>query len=59
MLLVKQSAGGRELPRQDIRSLLHLVVDVVIQFACRKQQRFIDEIWYEPDLKRDCRALVA
>ena len=52
VLLVKQSPAGRELPRQDIRLLLHLVVDVVIQFACRRQQRFIDEIWYEPALKR-------
>jgi type IV secretion system protein VirB11 len=52
VLLVKQSPAGRELPRQDIRSLLHLVVDVVIQFACRGQQRFIDEIWYQPELKR-------
>jgi len=56
VLLVKQSPAGRELPRQDIRSLLHLVVDVVIQFACRRQQRFIDEIWYEPGLKRGGRA---
>jgi len=25
---------------------------VVIQFACRRQHRFIDEIWYQPELKR-------
>jgi type IV secretion system protein VirB11 len=52
VLLVKQSPAGRELPRQEIKSLLHLVVDVVIQFACRGQQRFIEEIWYQPELKR-------
>lgn len=56
VLLVKQSTAGRELPRQDIRSLLHLVVDVVIQFACRGQQRFIEEIWYQPELKRSGQA---
>ena len=52
MLLVKQSSAGRELARQEIRALLHLLIDVVIQFACRGHQRFIEEIWYEPALKR-------
>jgi type IV secretion system protein VirB11 len=52
MLLVKQSPGGRELARQDIKSLLYLLVDVVIQFGVERQQRFIKEIWYEPGRKR-------
>jgi type IV secretion system protein VirB11 len=51
-LLVKLSPSGRELARQEIRSLLHLLIDVVIQFSSRRQQRFIEEIWYEPGLKR-------
>jgi type IV secretion system protein VirB11 len=51
-LLIKQSPAGRELPRREIHALLHAVVDVVIQFACRRQRRFIDEIWYQPQLKR-------
>jgi type IV secretion system protein VirB11 len=52
MLLVKQNPAGRELARQEIRSLLYMLIDVVIQFGCRHQQRFIEEIWYEPALKR-------
>ncbi len=52
VLLVKQSPAGRELARQEIRSLLHLLIDVVIQFGRQRQQRFIEEIWYEPGLKR-------
>ena len=52
VLLVKQSAAGRDLSRQEIHSLLYLLIDVVIQFTCRGQQRFIDEIWYQPALKR-------
>jgi type IV secretion system protein VirB11 len=52
MLLVKQSAAGRELARTEIRALLFLLIDVVIQFGCCRQQRFIEEIWYEPQLKR-------
>jgi type IV secretion system protein VirB11 len=52
VLLVKQSPGGRELARQDIKSLLYLLVDVVIQFGVERHQRYIKEIWYGPDRKR-------
>ena len=37
VLLVKQSAAGRELSREDIKQLLYLLVDIVIQFD-RQQQ---------------------
>jgi type IV secretion system protein VirB11 len=53
VLLVKQSPGGRELPRADIKSLLHLLVDIVIQFGVERRERFIKEIWFEPQLKRE------
>jgi type IV secretion system protein VirB11 len=52
VLLVKQSAGGRELARTDIKSLLYLLVDVVIQFGVERHERFIKEIWYEPERRR-------
>jgi type IV secretion system protein VirB11 len=52
VLLVKQNAGGRELARSDIKSLLYLLVDIVIQFGVDNHQRFIKEIWYEPERKR-------
>jgi type IV secretion system protein VirB11 len=52
VLLVKQSPGGRELARRDIKSLLYLLVDVVIQFGVEGHQRFIKEIWYEPERRR-------
>lgn len=48
VLLVKQSSSGRELARRDIKSLLYLLVDVVIQCALEDHQRFISEIWYDP-----------
>jgi len=56
VLLIKQSEGGRELARADIKSLLYLLVDVVIQCGVERHERFIKEIWYRPALKR--RALV-
>jgi type IV secretion system protein VirB11 len=36
VLLVKQAPGGRELPRADIKQLLYLLVDVVIQFGVER-----------------------
>ncbi len=53
MLLVKQNQGGRELARSDIKSLLYLLVDVVIQFGVERHERFIKEIWYQPERKRE------
>jgi type IV secretion system protein VirB11 len=52
VLLVKQSQGGRELARADIKSLLYLLIDVVIQFGVERHERFIKEIWYDPERKR-------
>jgi type IV secretion system protein VirB11 len=51
VLLAKQNPAGRELARQDIRNLLHLLIDVVIQFECSRHERFIREIWYQPGLR--------
>jgi type IV secretion system protein VirB11 len=51
VLLVKQSPAGRELSRTDIKGLLHLSIDVVVQFDTQAHERFIKEIWYEPSLK--------
>jgi type IV secretion system protein VirB11 len=52
VLLIKQNPGGRELARNDIKSLLYLLIDVVIQFGVDRHERFIKEIWYQPERKR-------
>ncbi len=52
VLLVKQNQGGRDLARADIKNILYLLVDVVIQFGVEAHQRFIKEIWYDPVRKR-------
>jgi type IV secretion system protein VirB11 len=51
VLLVKQNQGGRDLARTDIKSLLYLLIDVVIQFGVESHERFIKEIWYDPARK--------
>jgi type IV secretion system protein VirB11 len=52
VLLVKQSPAGRALARRDIRTLLHLLIDVVIQCALERHERVIREIWFDPAVKR-------
>ncbi|MGY4567117.1 hypothetical protein ACVWY5_000186 [Bradyrhizobium sp. USDA 3256] len=52
-LLVKESAEGRDLQRDDIRSLLLHLVDVVVQMQKRDGRYRISEIYYDPIRKRD------
>jgi type IV secretion system protein VirB11 len=51
VLLVKQSRAGQELARADIKNLLYLLIDVVVQFGVEGRQRCIREIWYDPARK--------
>ncbi|MGD9540304.1 P-type DNA transfer ATPase VirB11 [Methylocystis sp.] len=51
-LLVKESAEGRELTREDIRRLLYLMVDVVVQMSRSNGRYRITEIHYDPESKR-------
>jgi type IV secretion system protein VirB11 len=48
VLLIKQHPAGRALARRDIHSLLHAVVDVVIQCGLERQRRTVREIWFRP-----------
>ena len=52
VLLIKQSPGGRDLARSDIKQLLYLLIDVVIQCGMEKHERFVKEIWFQPARKR-------
>jgi len=51
VLLVKQSRAGQELARSDIKNLLYLLIDVVVQFGIEHRQRCIREIYYDPARK--------
>lgn len=50
-LLVKQSRAGQELARSEIKQLLYLLIDVVVQFGVERRQRCIKEVWYDPARK--------
>ncbi len=51
-LLVRESEGGRDLPRDDIRALLTLLVDVVVQVKKIEGRYRLTEVWYDPVRKR-------
>jgi type IV secretion system protein VirB11 len=51
VLLVKQSRAGQELARSDIKNLLYLLIDVVIQFGVEHRQRYVKELFYDPARK--------
>lgn len=55
-LLVRESEGGRDLPREDIRSLLHLMVDVVVQMKKVDGRFRMTEVWHDPARKRLARS---
>ena len=44
--------GGRDLPREDIRALLHLLVDVVVQMKKVDGRFRMTEVWHDPLRKR-------
>jgi type IV secretion system protein VirB11 len=54
-LLVRESEGGRDLPRDDIRELLHLLVDVVVQMKKTDGRFRMTEVYYDPLRKRRAR----
>lgn len=51
-LLVREAEGGRDLPREDIRNLLHLMVDVVVQMKKVDGRFRMTEVWHDPARKR-------
>ncbi len=57
-LLVKQSRAGGDLSREDIKSLLYTLVDIVVQFSISNHRRTVSEVWYEPSRKRTLTARI-
>lgn len=51
-LLVRESDGGRDLPREDVRTMLHLMVDIVVQMKKTDGRFQMTEVWHDPVRKR-------
>ena len=56
-LVVSNPGNGvpASLSREDIKSLLLMLVDIVVQFGMKNHRRFVKEIWYDPAAKRQQR----
>jgi type IV secretion system protein VirB11 len=50
-LLVKESEGGRDLARDDIRALLGAAIDVIIQCKRSDGRFLVTEIYFEPSVR--------
>lgn len=50
-LLVRESEGGRDLPRDDIRRLLIRLVDVVVQLRRAEGRHQVTEVYFDPERK--------
>ena len=51
-LMIRESSGGGGLRMNEIKWLLGVVVDVVVQFDRDERGRFISELYYEPRRQR-------
>lgn len=53
VLLIRQSEAGQALKSEEIRSLLYQTIDIVLQFDSEGTHRFVKEIWYKPEIRRE------
>ncbi|MGB0893801.1 MAG: P-type DNA transfer ATPase VirB11 [Parashewanella sp.] len=53
MLLLKESQAGSSLSRADIKQLLNLCVDVIVQLQVVDGRRFVSEVYFEPQAGAD------
>jgi type IV secretion system protein VirB11 len=51
-LMIRESGAGGGLGMQEIKSLLRVVVDVVVQFDRDERGRFVSELYYQPRRQR-------
>lgn len=51
-LMIRQSSAGAGLTFAEIKRLLLLTIDVIVQFANNGEGRFVQEIYYDPELKQ-------
>lgn len=52
VLFIKESSSGSTMSRQDIKQLLYMCVDVIVQFKVVNKQRKVTEIYYDPAFKK-------
>ncbi len=52
VLFLKESSSGNTMNREDIKQLLFLCVDIIVQIKNINGRRIVTEIYYDPEFKR-------
>lgn len=52
VLFIKESSSGSTLSREDIKQLIFLCVDIIVQIKNVRGKRMMTEIYYDPEFKR-------
>lgn len=52
VLFLKESSSGATMTREDIKQLLFMCVDVIVQIKNVRGKRMVTEIYYDPEFKR-------
>jgi len=52
VLFLKESQSGSSMNREDIKQLLFMCVDIIVQIKNIRGKRVITEIYYDPEFKR-------
>jgi len=52
VLFLKESASGATMNREDIKQLLFMCVDIIVQIKNVRGKRVVTEIYYDPEFKR-------
>lgn len=52
VLFIKESSSGSTMSREDIKQLLYMCIDIIIQFKVVNGRRQVTEIYYDPAFKK-------
>ena len=52
VLFIKESSSGATMSREDIKQLLYMCIDVIVQFKFVNGRRQVTEIYYDPIFKK-------
>lgn len=52
VLFIKESNSGSSMSREDIKKMIFLCVDIIVQFKCVNGKRMVTEVYYDPIFKR-------
>ncbi|MDO1727214.1 ATPase, T2SS/T4P/T4SS family, partial [Escherichia coli] len=52
VLFLKESSSGSTMSREDIKQLLFMCVDIIVQIKNVRGKRVVTEIYYDPEFKR-------